>query len=324
MATSGSVDFSITRNEIIRQALLLCNGIEENETVPYKQAQDAGLLLNAFVKLVTKRQPLFGTVDVTIPLYDKKQAYTIGPGGNKDINRPVNVTQARRLIRSSTVETPIIKISRQEYMELPLKDSESPVNQFYYDPQLTQGVLYVWGVSNVLSTSLTDGVTDLWTDSGTTPGEYYHNPLSASDPYYVFAAESELTEGTLGSLADGEWAYGDQDTLGTDTIYVKLPVGDPDTQAAGYVKYLPSDPDKIIITTHRTLADFDDPDDTPDFPQEAYLMLIYQLAALLGPQYAPSRVPYLEQKAALYMREYLANDSELASYYISPFNRSNQ
>ncbi len=326
MSTSGSVNFSITRNQIIRQALLLCNGVEEDETVPFQAQEDAGLMLNGYVKLITKRQPLFGTVDTTIPLYDLKRSYTIGPDGNKDVNRPLNVTQARRLIAKSTVETPIIKISRQEYMELPVKDSQSPVNQYYYDPQLGQGVLYVWGVSNTFSISLNDGASDFWTDSPTTPGEYYYNPLDVlTSPYYLFAGGTELTRGTLGSLSTNEWAYGDQDILGQDTIYVKLNSGsDPDWMTAGFLRYLANDPDKIVITTHRPLEDFDGPGDTPDFPQEAYILLIYKLASMLGPQYDPSRVAYLEQKAAYYENEYLSNDSEDASYQISPANRSNR
>lgn len=325
MTTSGSVDFNVTRNQIIRQALLLCGGVEEDETVSFPAQEDAALMLNAYVKLITKRQPLFGTVDVTIPLYDLKRSYTIGPGGNKDINRPLNVTQARRLVRGSTVETPIFKVSRQEYMELPTKDSQSPVNQFYYDPQLGLGVLYVWGVSNTLSTSLVDGVSDFWTDSPATPGEYYYNPMSIpSSPYFLFTDGTEMAQGTLGSLGDNEWAYGDQDTLGQDTIYVKLASGiDPDWGASGSLKYLATDPDKIICTTHRPLEDFDNANDNPDFPQEAQLMLMYKLAAMLSPQYDPTLIAYLEQKAAMYEKEYLENDSELASFQISPANRSN-
>lgn len=325
MTTSGSVDFNVTRNQIIRQALLLCGGVEEDEVVPFQAQEDAALMLNAYVKLISKRQPLFGTVDITIPLYDLKRSYTIGPDGNKDINRPLNITQARRLARGSTVETPIFKLSRQEYMELPVKDSQSPVNQFYYDPQLVQGVLYVWGVSNVLSISLNDGVSDFWTDSPTTAGEYYYNPLTIlTSPYFLFAGGTEMTQGTLGSLEENEWAYGDQDALGQDTIYLNpKDSNDPDWLAADYFKYLATDPDKIIVTTHRPLEDFDNASDTPDFPQEAFLLLIYKLAAMLSPQYDPTMVAYLEQKADMYEKEHLENDSELASFQVSPTNRSN-
>lgn len=85
--------------------------------------------------------------------------------------------------------------------------------------------------------SLNDGTTDQWTNSTATSGEYYFSAAGPTHkPCRVLANGSPLSEGTLGALTDGEWAWGDQDTLGSNKIYVKLAVGDPDGQAAGYVQ----------------------------------------------------------------------------------------
>lgn len=318
MATSGSVDYTETRNIIIKDALLLCNGIEENEIPEDPQIQTAARFLNKLVKRLSAKFPIWGTEDYTIPLYDLKTSYTIGPNGNKDINRPNKITQGRRIVQGSTIETPIFQESRQMYMELPNKTSQSPVNIFYYDSQLVQGVLYVWGVSNTISVSLTDGVTDQWTDSPTTPNEYYYTGSDISaEPTYVFVNGTEQTEGTLGSLESGEYAWGDQDTLGTDTLYV-YQTTDPDSQASGWIKVLTTQPDKIIITTHRYLDDFDTADNTPDFPQEALDMLTYQLAAALSPIYDTSRTGALMQMATFYLDEFLSTDTENASFEITP------
>lgn len=318
MTTSGSVNYSITRNKIIKHALLLCNGIEEDETPNNSTIESSNEFLNMLVKDLNTDFPIWGTVNHTIPLYDLKQSYTIGPNGNKNVNRPLKITQGRRVIGGSTTETPIFQESRQGYMELPQKDTQSPVNIFYYDTQLTQGVLYVWGVSNTSSTSLTDGSTDQWTDSPTTPGEYYYTGSDISaEPHYVFVNGSELTEGTLGSLSSGEYAWGDQDSLGANTLYV-YQSSDPDSQAAGYIKVLTSDPDKIIVTAHRPLEDFDDADNTPDFPQEAYLTLVYGLAELLCPMYDTSRLNFLSSKASALFNKFLRTDTEHASFSISP------
>lgn len=79
-----------------------------------------------------------------------------------------------------------------------------------------------------------------WTDSGTTPGEFYYGGASiTSKPVYVELGGSDITanEGTLGSLAANQWAWGDQDTLGANTMYIRLPGdGDPDNLSAGYLK----------------------------------------------------------------------------------------
>lgn len=59
------------------------------------------------------------------------------------INRPQRITSAyRRDIDNK--DTPIRMISRQEYSDLSSKLSEGKTIQAFYDPQLTNGVLYTW------------------------------------------------------------------------------------------------------------------------------------------------------------------------------------
>lgn len=318
MATSSSTDFTLTRNEIIRLALLKCNAIDPDETVSSTQQTDASKYLNMFVKRVSADKPLFGVVDYIIPLYDEKQFYTIGSGGNKNVNRPLAVTQGRRR-DSSNIETPVFETSRNEYMDLPLKSSTGIVNQFCYDKQLNLGVLYVWPVASTSSTSLSDGSADQWTDSGVTAGEYYYTGSDISaEPTYVFADGTELTKGPLGSLSNGEYAWGDQDTLGADTLYIKTALGDPDAQASGYVKVLTSTPDKLVITAHRPLEDFNTSSDNPDFPQDALEMLVDNLAAMIVNQYAPHLTTLLKQEAMISLQMYFGHDTEDASMKIYP------
>ena len=67
--------------------------------------------------------------------------------------RPVDVVEARsRTI--DEVELPLTKISRDEYMSMPLKSSTGPTVQYYYDPQTTNGRMFVWQVETVLSTRI--------------------------------------------------------------------------------------------------------------------------------------------------------------------------
>ena len=86
-----------------------------------------------------------------------------------------------------------------------------------------------------------------WTASGSGTNEYYvrtaasGNP-SLSDPTStggVWINGTFATKGSLGSLAAGEWGYGDNDTLGYSTVYVRLSDGtDPDTKSVGYVQHM--------------------------------------------------------------------------------------
>ena len=72
-----------------------------------------------------------------------------------------------------------------------------------------------------------------WTASATS-GEYYVELVGGGDPSltepsYLLFQDSISTNGTVGSLADHGWDYGDNDTLGYSTIYISDTSGDPDT-----------------------------------------------------------------------------------------------
>jgi hypothetical protein len=80
------------------------------------------------------------------------------------INRPLRIVSARRRDSSSNDKT-LTQISRQEYFDISDKSSAGDINQYYYDPQITNGVLYVWNtindVANTLKLSVYDPVNDL-------------------------------------------------------------------------------------------------------------------------------------------------------------------
>jgi hypothetical protein len=321
MTTSGSDDFNQTRNEIIGDAMLFAGGIDADDTIDETQIRIGSRQLNKIIKRLSGKYPIWGHEDHTIPLYDQKQFYTLGPDGNKNIDRPLKITQGRRIIANSTIENPIDLVSRQEYMELPNKDSESPVNLYYYDAQLVQGKLHVWGVGTTDSVSLTDGSTDQWTDSPTTPNEYYYTGSGITEePTYVFINGVECTEGTIGSLGEYEYVWGDQDALGSDTLYV-YQTSDPDSQVSGWIKVLTTQPDKIIITVVRPLENFDDADNTPDYPQEGLDALTMALAVPLCLLYDTSKYQALKLEADNLLAEFLTTDTEDAPFEVVPRKR---
>lgn len=103
-------------------------------------------------------------------------------------------------------------------------------------------------VGPVGSTNLVSA-TYAWTASGSGTNEYYVRTAAGGDPSLadptstggVFINGDSATNGTVGSLSAGEWDYGDNDTLGYSTVYVRLSDGtDPDTKATGYVQSLVS------------------------------------------------------------------------------------
>lgn len=83
-----------------------------------------------------------------------------------------------------------------------------------------------------------------WTQSTTDANAYYLEAAGGGDPSLteptkVYINKQEATEGSVTTgLSEGEYDWGDFDTIGFDTIYVRLSASaDPDTQADGYVEY---------------------------------------------------------------------------------------
>ncbi len=63
------------------------------------------------------------------------------------IQRPYSIIEIRRT-DSCGNETSVDLVSRSEYMALNLKTGTGPLNQAWYDPQLTNGTLHIWQASN--------------------------------------------------------------------------------------------------------------------------------------------------------------------------------
>lgn len=79
-----------------------------------------------------------------------------------------------------------------------------------------------------LDRNLIDGVRAFkWTASGSGTNEYYLTDASSNEPnldepYRVVEDHAGLAAGTPGSLAAGEFGWGDNDSLGFNTVYVRL------------------------------------------------------------------------------------------------------
>jgi len=144
VATSGSVDFVVTRNDIISDAYSHIGHLDEGEVLTGERENYAARQLNKMMKAWVAKGHLVWTMkEGLLPLAKGDSSYTIGPTGEYVINRPNRIISARWRDSSSN-DTPIWKISREEYFDLPNKTVQGKPTQFYYDRQLTNGVLYVW------------------------------------------------------------------------------------------------------------------------------------------------------------------------------------
>lgn len=93
---------------------------------------------------------------------------------------------------------------------------------------------YPWAEYELYREELTNAATYKWVESSGTAGEYHVELLANGDPSIatpdaVIMDGKKLTKGTIGALADHEYAYGDNDSKGYNKVYIADEDGDPDT-----------------------------------------------------------------------------------------------
>lgn len=149
MTTSGTATFTVSRDDVIKAALRSLKVIAIGETPATEDYTNCtfalGMLLNTLNTDGYMRW-LYQTVNV--PLVASQASYTIAESGaNVTAFRPVRIAHA--FLRDS--ETPpndidLNPLTRQEYDMLTPKTITGVPNCYFYDPQLTAGVFYVWPV----------------------------------------------------------------------------------------------------------------------------------------------------------------------------------
>lgn len=153
MTVSGVHTFSMTRDEIIIEALEL-TGTHDIGGSPTPEVMDScARSLNLFLKSWQVKGLFLHTYQpATLDLVADQQSYLLGPDGEATemdgvtpIIRPLKITNVRVVIDG--VETPLDRVSLAEYKALPNKDTASQPTQYAYDPQLDNSRLYIWPVA---------------------------------------------------------------------------------------------------------------------------------------------------------------------------------
>lgn len=141
MATSGSTDFSLNRNEIITRAYAKLGIGAEGESISNEMLVDGDLNLNLLVKDWQIDTDLWINTRGTLNAVVDQQSYTMGSGGDFT-SRPLRILDMQ--FSQTSGDIPMREMTRIDYYELSDKSSSGIPTNFYYDPQLTTGTLFVW------------------------------------------------------------------------------------------------------------------------------------------------------------------------------------
>lgn len=85
-----------------------------------------------------------GTITIADPLPVAADTGSLIYYYANQINRPLRIVNGRRFQLSSNIDTPMIMMSRVDYREQPNKTNTGVITQYFYDPQLVTGQLWLW------------------------------------------------------------------------------------------------------------------------------------------------------------------------------------
>ena len=143
MAYSGTNSYRDTAITLIKDALILCGGLEENETPSDEQLAHSMRTLNRLVKAWSvKGLKVWTQNQETLTLVQAQSSYNIGPTGtDKVTEEPIDVSNVR--VQVSTSEIYLNELTREEYMRITDKTAQGTPVQYYWDRQLDNRDLYL-------------------------------------------------------------------------------------------------------------------------------------------------------------------------------------
>jgi hypothetical protein len=175
MATSGTEVFNVSRDDIINAALRSLGVLATGESASAEDRTNCAFALNLILKaLPVETWLLWCYKDIAVPLTVSTASYTIGPSGVVVNSRPLRIAKAWMRDPNDN-DIPMTQLARQDYDMLTPKNTPGiPVN-YYYDPQLTNGVLYTWPVISVADYTMYISVQRTIQDIASTSGASSEN-----------------------------------------------------------------------------------------------------------------------------------------------------
>ncbi len=279
MSSSGSYNFSMSRDNIITTALQLAGIIGEGETGTSSQVSEAAIILNMIVKL----READG-----MPVWALKRGFVLPFSGTNTINTDSHVVTAydtTTLTAASTASDTTLTVdsitgfSASDQIGIELDDGSIDWTTINGAPS-----------GSVIT--ITTGVT-----SAAAIGNRVYGYTASSDriqkPLRILHANTLDVANTIRVEVESDLSFSDFYELSSPAVkgspmmlfYDPSPSSDTALETNGRINIWPrfADGTEIIeFTYQRPFMDFDSATDEPDFPQAFYLPLTLELTTFLG------------------------------------------
>ena len=308
MATSGSADFALTRDGIIRGAIRIVKGsggqmpgsASSGQEEFSNAAQASNMLLKAWQGIGIG---LWLNKEVSVPFAYRDGEYSLGTSGD-------HASETLYVTEVATAQT-----SGNSTLVL---DSTSGVSDAdAIGVELDDGTMQ-WNTINGSPSSLTVTLTTALTDDVAVNNEVMTYTTKSGRPVSITEARLVNDAGTetpLQILDRQEWMnIPSKDNNGTPSmVYYDhqldsgiLHVWPRPNLVSNYIK----------LTARMPIQDFDNSTDAPDFPQEVYRAAKWNLALEIAPEYTgidPQRFAHLEKMANKTFKQMADFDFEAGS-----------
>ena len=311
MATSGSTDFTVTRNDIVKSALQKVGKVREGGTPTATQYTEGSLALNILVKAYH---------GLGMPLWAMKTGYILPQTGVNDID----VGPTGDHVTNSYVQTALASAAVSGAGSIVVDSATGISASDNIGIELDNGDVQ-WTTVNGAPSGTTITLTATLTEAAAADNTVYtyttktSRPLRITHAYIKNVDNSEYQIAVIGR--NDYFALGDKTVESVPSqIYYDHQLTD------GVISIWPrfEDGDNVIrFTYHRPFEDFDASTDNPDFPQAWIRPLVWGLTYELAPEAGLQ----LAERQQLYQEVYgkngilelaLDSDTEYLSLYFQP------
>lgn len=302
MATSGSKNFSVTRNDIINSALRKLGEFDSSEAPGGDETADASQALNILINELSgvAGADIWLRQEITLFIQKSQESYQIGSTGDH--------------VTSSYVETTLSADASSGTNSITLTSITDVTAADYVGIKMDDGSIHWTTVANLANPMTIDDVTD---DDAASGNAVYFYTTKAYRPHtllYALRRDGSDYDISIELIGDNEYRFLSQkgqtgvpnqvhyrQTLTNGTLFV-WPTGDGDT-------------DKIVLTAQYYPDDFDAASDNPEFPIEWTSALIWGLADSLSAEYGLSdrEQKTIAQRSQAKINQALDADTENAS-----------
>ncbi len=274
MSTSNSIDFIVTRDDIITEALELLGILGEGETPTAAQLTSSNRTLN----MMTKTWQADG-----LNLFAVERLYLFTEKLQKEYSLSGTTTDH---VTANFVETTVDGAASSGASTITVDDATGILNGDQIGMQ--QGTDVQWTTVNGAPAGNVITLTDTLTADVADNAIVYafttvaNRPMKIMETYvHIASSNTDIPVGNISRRRYNRLSVKDTEGLVNQFYY------DPQTDAGNLFVWPTTDDETnyLIMFVQRTLSDFDSSINNPDYPQEWYLPLTYNLATLLAPKY---------------------------------------